>query len=87
MAHTGTRSKKRQKGQETPRSRCTILLDADVDRKLSVAAHLAGQDRSEFLNGLLSDALAYIVISIRGTRGVSAESAGDVNTVASIEAA
>jgi hypothetical protein len=84
MNHTGKGPRKRR---DAERSRCTILLDGDIDRKLSVAAHLRGLDRSELVNEVLANALRYIVISVRGQNGVSAESAGDVNPVASIEAA
>jgi hypothetical protein len=61
------------------RDKCTLLLDADTSRKLSVAASLRGLDRSELVNELLADALRYIVIQVRGQSTGSAIPAGDVN--------
>jgi hypothetical protein len=54
------------------REKCTLLLDPDTSVKLSVAARLRGVDRSTLVNQLLTDALRYVVISIRGQSSGSA---------------
>lgn len=62
------------------RSKHTLLLEDEISRKLSVAASLRGMDRSDLVNEVLRDALRYISIVVRGTRGGSADVAGPVES-------
>lgn len=86
METTTARPEKRTKANKAVRedagkSKCTLLMDPDTSRKLSVAASLRGMDRSEFVNTLLTDALSYIVISVQGCGEVSASGAACVEPV------
>jgi hypothetical protein len=81
MNQTAARTPKRKTarpsvGKATERDKCTLLLDPDTSRKLSVAASLRGLDRSELVNEVLADALRYIVISVRGQNHSSANPDG-----------
>jgi hypothetical protein len=77
MNQTTTQPSRRKGGprgvrKATEREKCTLCLDRDTSIKLSVAAHLRGLDRSELVNELLSEALRYVVISLRATSNGSA---------------
>jgi hypothetical protein len=84
MIQTNPRPSKRRNAQQPVRrldgkDKCTLLLPSDLSIRLTVAAHLRGLDRSELVTELLSDALRYVVISLRGQSSGSANHAGDVS--------
>ena len=78
MDHAPARPRKRQKANAAvPKAvkKCTLLLDPDTSRKLTIAADLRGLDRSELVNEVLADALRYVVIALRGQSTGSANAA------------
>lgn len=82
MDHAAVKPRKRQKANAAvPKAvkKCTLLLDPDTSRKLTVAADLRGLDRSELVNEVLADALRWVVIQCRGQSTGSANAAGQVN--------
>jgi hypothetical protein len=83
MNQTAVQSSKRRNAsgatrRAADREKCTLLLQSDLSLKLSVAAHLRGLDRSELVNELLTDALRYVVVSIRGQSPGSAAPTAEV---------
>jgi hypothetical protein len=84
MIQTATQTPRRRNVSQAARKpadreKCTLLLHSDVSIKLSVAAHIRGLDRSELVNELLSDALRYVVVSIRGQSTGSARGDAEVS--------
>jgi len=88
MNQTATQPPKRRRARKeerkaSERDKCTLLLWPDISRKLTVAASLRGLDRSDLVNEVLTDALSYVVISIRGQSNGSVTHADDVSGLAS----
>jgi hypothetical protein len=54
------------KGKTAERLKCSLLLTAENDLRLTVLASLRGTDRSTLLNAILDDALRGVVVSLRG---------------------
>ncbi len=57
---------KAQKGKGAERLKCSLLLTAENDLRLTVLARLRETDRSTLLNSILDDALRGVVVSLRG---------------------
>jgi hypothetical protein len=55
------------KGKPAERLKCSLLLTAENDLRLTVLATLRGMDRSTLLNGILDEALRGVVVSLRGS--------------------
>jgi hypothetical protein len=51
------------------RVKCTLLLTAENDLKLTVLAALRGVDRSALVNQVLAEAVRGVVVSLRGPAG------------------
>jgi hypothetical protein len=58
---------KSPKGKPAERLKCSLLLTAENDLRLTVLATLRGMDRSTLLNGILDEALRGVVVSLRGS--------------------
>ncbi len=61
-----TKAPKTTKGKGAERLKCSLLLTAENDLRLTVLATLRGVDRSTLLNSILDDALRGVVVSLRG---------------------
>ncbi len=55
------------KGKAAERLKCSLLLTAENDLRLTVLATLRGMDRSTLLNVMLDEALRGVVVSLRGS--------------------
>ena len=69
-----TKAARTTKGKGAERLKCSLLLTAENDLRLTVLATLRGLDRSTLLNSILDDALRGVVVSLRGP--LSAETGG-----------
>jgi hypothetical protein len=67
---------KLQKGKPTERLKCSLLLTAENDLRLTVLATLRGMDRSTLLNAILDEALRGVVVSLRGPLSAQTSGAG-----------
>ncbi len=54
------------KGKGAERLKCSLLLTAENDLRLTVLASLRKTDRSTLLNSILGEALRGVVVSLRG---------------------
>ncbi len=61
-----TKAPKTTKGKGAERLKCSLLLTAENDLRLTVLASLRKTDRSTLLNSILDDALRGVVVSLRG---------------------
>ena len=61
-----TKAARTTKGKGAERLKCSLLLTAENDLRLTVLATLRGLDRSTLLNSILDDALRGVVVSLRG---------------------
>ena len=61
-----TKAAKTTKSKGAERLKCSLLLTAENDLRLTVLATLRGVDRSTLLNSILDDALRGVVVSLRG---------------------
>ncbi len=61
-----TKATKTTKSKGAERLKCSLLLTAENDLRLTVLATLRGLDRSTLLNSILDDALRGVVVSLRG---------------------
>lgn len=52
--------------QSAPKAKCTILLSAEADQRLSIHSAMLGLDRSTLVEKLISEHLRRFVVSDRG---------------------
>lgn len=71
-----TNRAKTAKGKTLERLKCSLLLTAENDLRLTVLATLRGTDRSTLLNSILDDALRGVVVSLRGSLAESGAGEG-----------
>ncbi len=65
------------KGRVAERLKCSLLLTAENDLRLTVLATLRGMDRSTLVNAILDDSLRGVVVSLRGPLSAEAGGAGE----------